>query len=104
MSSDNFHLVTEYPVIHYQCGVRAGDRVRLRHDIIVREHDGTPNGTVHRAGEVWTVLPGSIDEPPIVWLRQPDGESHTWSDDSDFLAAFELLPLSESDASRTHPK
>ena len=104
MSSDTFHLVTEYPVTDYQCGVRAGDRVRLRHDIIVREHDGTPTGIVHHAGEVWTVLRGSIEEPPIVWLRQPDGESHTWSDDSDFLASFELLPLPNFDDSPSNPK
>lgn len=91
MSSDTFHAVTEYPVTVYHCGAHAGDQVRLRHDIVVREHDGAPTGEVHRAGEVWTVLCGSAEQPPVIWLRQPDGQSHVWSDDSDFLVTFELL-------------
>ena len=104
MSSNTFHLVTEYPVTDYQCGIRAGDRVRLRHNIVLREHDGTPTGIVHHAGEVWTVLRGSIEQPPTVWLHQPDGETHTWSDDSDFHASFELLPVTDFDDSQTSPK
>jgi hypothetical protein len=104
MSSDSFHLVTEYPVTDYHCGVRVGDQVRLRHDIVVRDHRGTPTGIVHHAGEVWTVLHGSVEEPPIVWLRQPDGKPHTWSDDSDFLATFELLQRSDSAGSATNSK
>ena len=104
MSSDTYHLVTDYPVTEYQCGARAGDRVRLRHDIIVRQHDETPTGEVHRAGEVWTVLRGSVEQPPIVWLQQPDGQSHTWSDDSDFLASFELLPRSEPSDTSLNPQ
>ena len=27
----------------------------------------------------------------MVWLRQADGEIHTWSDDEDFIATFEVL-------------
>ena len=104
MSSDTFHVVTEYPVTDYQCGARAGDEVRLRHDIVVREHDDTPTGEVHRAGEVWTVLCGSVEQPPVIWLRQPDGQSHVWSDDSDFLANFELLPRSQPSDANSNPK
>ena len=104
VSSDTFHAVTEYPVTDYQCGARAGDQVRLRHDIVVRDHDDTPTGEVHRAGEVWTVLCGSVEQPPVIWLRQPDGQSHVWSDDSDFFASFELLPRSQTSDANTHPQ
>jgi hypothetical protein len=92
MSEDTYNLVTEYPITHYKCGARAGDRVRLRHDIEVQDHIGALTGEVHRAGEIWSVLPGAAEEPVVVWLRQPDGERHTWSDDEDFLQTFEILP------------
>ena len=81
MSKDTYLAVTDYPITQYRCGARAGDQVRLRHGI-----------GKHPAGEIWSVLSGSADEPIVVWLRQADGELHTWSDDEDFLATFELLP------------
>ena len=81
MSEDTYHSVSDYPVEHYRCGARAGDRVRLRRDI----------GT-HSAGEIWSILRGAAEVPVVVWLRQADGETHTWSDDEDFLATFEILP------------
>jgi len=96
MSKDRFKLVTEYPVTDYQCGARAGDRVRLRRDIAVHDHTGAATGEVHRAGEIWSVLPGAAEEPVVVWLRQADGETHTWSDDEDFLRMFEILPREPS--------
>ena len=104
MSSDTFHPVSEYPVTAYQCGALAGDRVRLRCDIVVREHDGTPTGDVCLAGEIWTVLPGSVEQPPVIWLRQPDGQPHTWSDDEAFLTTFDLLPRPPRGSAISHPK
>jgi hypothetical protein len=92
MSQDTFHAVTEYPITNYQCGVCAGDQVRLRQDIVVSEFDNTPTGEVYRAGEVWTVLRGAVEQPSVIWLSQPNGQTHTWSDDADFFANFELLP------------
>lgn len=81
MSEDTYHPVTRYPVTEYRCGARAGDRVRLRREI----------GS-HPAGEIWSVLPGAAEEPIVVWFRQADDETHTWSDDEDFLQTFEILP------------
>ena len=81
MSEDTYHPVTHYPVTEYRCGVRAGDRVRLRREI----------GS-HPAGEIWSVLRGAAEEPVVVWLRQANDETHTWSDDEDFLQTFEILP------------
>jgi hypothetical protein len=91
VSKDTYKLVTEYPITQYRCGARAGDRVRLRREMVVRDHKGKPTKEVHPAGEVWTVLRGTSEEPPVIWLRQPDGKSHTWSDDDDFLQSFEIV-------------
>jgi hypothetical protein len=92
MSKDKFKLVTEYPITDYKCGARAGDRVRLRRDIAIHNHTGAPTGELHLAGDIWLVLRGAAEEPVAVWLRQADGETHTWSDDDDFLRTFEILP------------
>jgi hypothetical protein len=91
MKKDKWMLVSEYPLKEYPCGVRAGDRVRLRQDIIVRDHTDKPTGEVHHAGDVWTVLSGAEHEPHIIYLRQSDGERHTW-EDRVFLESFEILP------------
>lgn len=89
-SKPQWKLVTEYPITEYQCGIRAGERVRLRQELVVRDHRGKPT-RVHEAGEIWTVLSGSAESPVDVWLRQPDGERHTWSDDDDFWIWFERV-------------
>ena len=75
--------VNEYGVESYKCGLRAGDRVRLRKPLAIMNHLGVPTGVVHPAGEVWTVLSGSRQDPGVVWFRQADGERHTWDDDAD---------------------
>jgi hypothetical protein len=76
-----WNLVTSYDIDSYRCGLRAGDHVELKKALVVRDHAGLPTGLVHPAGEVWDVLPGSNDDPGIVWLRQPDGNRHAWVDD-----------------------
>ncbi len=45
----------------------------------------------HLPGEIWAVLSGSAEPPVDVWLRQPDGARHTWSDDDDFWIWFERV-------------
>lgn len=77
---DTWKLVTEYDVMMYVCGLRAGEQVRLRKALHIHDQ-GVPTGKVYPAGEVWTVLSGSKDDPRVVWFRQADGERHTWSDD-----------------------
>lgn len=89
-SKPHWKLVTEYPITQYKCGVRAGERVRLRREIVVRDHRGEPT-RVHHLGEIWTVSRGSAELPADVWLTQPDGERHTWSDDYEFWAWFERV-------------
>ena len=82
-------LVTEYGVVHYICGLSAGDVVRLKKEIVVRDYRERPTGEVLPAGGLWNVLSGSKDDPGIVWLRQPDGARHTWVDDPSIFEWFE---------------
>ena len=89
-SKPKWKLVTKYPITVYHCGIRAGEKVKLRRELVVRDHRGKQMG-VHHAGEIWTVLSGSVEPPVAVWLMQTDGERHTWSDDDDFWTWFERV-------------
>ena len=94
MTKDKYILVTEYPISEYKCGLKVGDRVRLKKDLIVRDHRNRPTGDVHRKGEVWTVLKGSKEGRIDVWFRQPDGKSHTWDDDAASINEwFEMIQM-----------
>ena len=84
-------LVNADSVTEYKCGARAGERVRLRKDIVVRDERGELTGDVHRAGEIWSITRGSAVPPLDVWLRQPDGHTHTWTDDNNFWSWFERV-------------
>jgi hypothetical protein len=86
-----WRLVTDYNVTHYQCGLTAGDHVLLRHDIIIRDRNEVPTGEIYHAGEIWMVLHGSSDDPGVVWLRQPDNQRHTWTDDETIYDTFERV-------------
>jgi hypothetical protein len=83
-------LISDYPINEYKCGVRAGERVRLRQELVIRDHRGNPT-QVHIAGEIWTVLTGAVEPPVVIWLRQPDGERHTWDDSDIFWTWFERV-------------
>ena len=73
-------------ITHYKCGLVAGQRVRLKKDIVV-PCIGVPTGIVHRAGEEWVVLTG-IATDPVLWFRGPDGERSTWDDDDTEVAEW----------------
>ncbi len=90
-SESEWKFVTEYPITEYRCGLKAGDRVRVKCDIVVRDHRGKPTGQVHSKGEIWTVLRGAKEKPVDVWLRQADGEPHTWTDDDSIFQTFEIV-------------
>jgi hypothetical protein len=81
MSEWKLHIPTDDNCItHYKCGLVAGQRVRLKKDIVVT-CNGAPTGTVHPAGEEWVVLTG-ITTDPVLWFHQPDGKRCTWDDDA----------------------
>lgn len=79
-SGREFRLITQYGVPSYACGLKAGERVRLRKALVIRDASGRPTGEVHPAGEEWTVLTGSAQDPGVVWFLEPNGERHTWDD------------------------
>jgi 23S rRNA A2030 N6-methylase RlmJ len=71
----------------YLCGLRPGDRVRLRADLPIVDREGKQQA-LHAEGEIWQVLPPSTQRG-LVWLRTPDGNPHTWDDDSTIYETFE---------------
>jgi hypothetical protein len=81
-------LVTRFPISVYRCGARAGERVRLLRELLIRDHKGKPTGEVHSPGEIWSVVRGAAEEPRVLWLREPDGRSHTWDDADSFWTWF----------------
>lgn len=95
MTKDKFIFVSDFPITKYKCGLKAGERVRLKKDLIVTCRN-RPTGDVHRKGEVWSVLRGSKEGRIDVWFRQPDGQSHTWDDDAASIGEwFELIDESK---------
>ena len=88
--TEDWKLITSEQMIlkKYRCGVRAGDVLRLRSDLHVRDHRDCLTGEIHPAGETNVVLMGNPTEPDVVWLERPNGEQHTW--DSSVLETFEL--------------
>lgn len=90
-SKKEIRLITEYSVQNYRCGLKAGDQVRLKKHIQVRNHLGHFTSKFYRSGEVWTVLPGSKEEPNVVWFCQSNGKRHTWDDDPSLFKTFDLM-------------
>ena len=80
-------LVDSFPITNYRCGARAGERVRLRRDLVITQ-GGKPTGKVYRAGGIWRVVRGAREEPRVLWLKRPDEETHTWHDDERFWAGL----------------
>lgn len=91
MSKDTYKLVTEFPISEYRCGARAGERVRLRRELAVRNSHNRPTGKTHAVGEIWTVVRGAAKDLRVLWLHEPDGTSHTWDDDQGFWDWFERV-------------
>ena len=88
---DEYLPVNTFTVQTYRCGLRAGDQLRLRH-LLPHHDDSGPRGSARKPGEIWTVLTGSSDDPEALWLREPDGTLHSWSDDDSIFESFEKLP------------
>ena len=91
MAKEEWRFVNQYPIENYKCGLKAGDNVRLRHDIIIKDHKGKPTGKIYPKGEIWNILTGAKEEPMVVWLLQADGNRHTWDDDESIFETFEVV-------------
>jgi len=88
---DEFFTVSKFDITEYECGLKAGDKVRLRAELHVLDEDDRETGCVHKAGEIWTVLEGSSQDPEVLWFRQADGELHSWDDDDTVFEQFERV-------------
>ena len=89
--STKWEFISDYPVTEYKCGLRAGDKIKLKQDIIVQDHNGKPTGEIYPKEEIWTVLPGANEKEIVVWLMQADGKRHTWDDDDTIYEDFEVI-------------
>ena len=90
MKDSKWKLIESYTVSTYRCGLRAGQKIALRRDLILTNSKG-PTGKVHPEGEVYTVLHGSKDDPGVVWLSDGDGHRCTWDDGPEIYEWFELI-------------
>jgi hypothetical protein len=88
---EEWKFISEYPIKEYKCGLKAGDKIKIRKDIIVRDYKGNPTGKIYPQGEIWSVLPGAKEKEIVVWLLQADGERHTWNDDNTIYENFEVV-------------
>ncbi|MDO8478425.1 MAG: hypothetical protein Q7W02_19955 [Candidatus Rokubacteria bacterium] len=88
---DEYVPVTNFTVQIYRCGLRAGDRLRLKRSLAGLDEAGVPTGLTHEAGQLWTALTGAPEDPETLWLQQPDGELHSWSDDRSIFEYFEKM-------------
>jgi|WetSurMetagenome_2_1015567.scaffolds.fasta_scaffold1363489_1 hypothetical protein len=89
-------LMNEFPITEYTCGLKAGDRVVLKKDLIIRDDGGNPTGKIHSKGEAWVVLPGSKLLPIAVWFQKSDGDRHTLNDDETVFEWIEFIGRKES--------
>lgn len=94
--------IDRYDVGEYRCGLRAGDYVRLRRALVIRDWQGNPTGEVHAAGEIWRVLPGAAEDP-VVFLLQPNGKRHTWDDDESIYEWFERVESARANSNYGTP-
>lgn len=95
-SKGKWRLVTDTSVTCYNCGLTAGDRLRLLQPIPLRRGKKT-TGEILPVGQIWTVVKGTKGTPNVVWLRQPDGRLHTWDDNKALFNFFELVGTSGTD-------
>ena len=91
MTDPQYKLPAEFPVTEYKCGLKAGDRVKLIHDIIILDDYGLPTGSRYPQGEIWTVQPGAEGEPVVVWFRRADSRLHTWDDSESIYITFQKV-------------
>ena len=90
-NKSDWQFVADKTLETYHAGIRAGDKVRVVKEILVKDEHGKIID-IHAAGEIWTILSGNHNEPDVIWLRRPDGERHTWDLSSpSWSVHFELL-------------
>jgi hypothetical protein len=79
--------VDTFDMNEYACGVKAGDKLKLKLPIPLEDDHGNVVRTIPK-GSVWTVLTGSSQDPGCLWLAEPSGDAHTWDDDKGIFEIF----------------
>lgn len=80
----------------YKCGLVPGQSLRLKRSLELTDSSGKVIG-VMEAGSIWGVLAPGFNvtadrwNDDVLWLREPDGSSHTWPDDSSVFEFFESV-------------
>jgi|GEM_PF-2495707 len=90
-----YEPVTKFDREIYSCGLAVNDRIRLREPLPIEDDNGVVVSR-HEPGEIWTVLTGSSQDPEALWLRQPDGELHSWDDSEEIFQTFERIESDEA--------
>jgi hypothetical protein len=104
MTKHKWKFINDYPITNYKCGLKAGDIVRLKKDLIEMDFKNRPTGEIRSKGEIWTVIPGADDGRVDVWFLQSDGERRTWDDDRTSIAEwFEVVTPKETKRSPSKP-
>lgn len=85
---ERYISVDEFSRTSYSCGAIAGELLELSEPLEILDEHGVSTGVQHKAGEVWAVLEGSHQDPDVLWLRQADGELHSWADDESLWHQF----------------
>ena len=88
---DEYIPVNIFTINEYRCGLRAGGQLRLLQALPGNDDHAPHAAAAFQIGGVWTVLPGSPQDPDALLLSQPDGRLHTWSDDESIFDYFEKL-------------
>lgn len=85
--------VKTFNISKYQCGLKAGEYVKLKTDLALYEAD-----------EVFEVLSGAEEDPSCLWLRDFAGEHMSWDDESGIFEFFERIDSAEKVISRRNDK
>jgi len=88
--NNKWKFVAENKKNEYKCGLKSGDRLILKKDFPQLNFDGLRTGYIYHKGENWEVLKGEI-ESDMVYLRQPNGISHSLKDDSQIFDYFDKI-------------
>lgn len=94
IEGDDFSEKEEVAPHEYSCGLVSGECLHVKKVIRIEDHTGRKVGE-HPVGEEWLVIRPGInvatgeENISVIWLKQPDGEVHTWDDDSGIFEYFE---------------
>lgn len=95
-----WQLTTRHARSTYATGLKPGDRVTPRRRIPRYHGNSAKPYAAYSPGEIFTVLPGSVEAPHAIWLLNPEGDRCTWDDTNDFFDDFEIIGDASSDAEK----